>query len=177
MKNLFSTSIYKRIKLNGDKTKAKPQLVSGFTLIEILVAIAIFLILGAIFIGVFVSLNREQALFGGVTTVKAVLSEARSKTLSSEGSLQYGVHFDDTSGVLTLFEGGSYDSGAPTNMDFPLHSFVDITDVSLSGGGDDIIFKKLTGETDQDGEVVLLVSDGSEFRYATVTIYATGVVE
>ena len=101
------------------------------------------------------------------------MREARGQTLSSENSSQYGVHF--TSSKITLFTGSSYIVGTSTNQDFNLTSTDTILTITLTGGGNDIVFNRLTGETTQNGTVVVSSTLATTTR--TVTIYKTGVVD
>lgn len=149
----------------------------GFTLIEILVVIAIFFIFLALLITPFILLNREQALTGSMLIVKSALSEARSKTISSEHDTRYGVHFEEGESVIVLFRGSSYSSGDPDNVDVPLHSYISIDSVDLAGSASSVLFDRLTGATSQAGEIVLVEGTGDDAKYKTITIFSTGVVE
>lgn len=146
---------------------------SGFSTIEVLVVIVILAIVAAMVIAGFNTLNRRQALDKDVLLVLAVLNEARSLTLSSKGDTQYGVHLDEYS--ITLFRGSSYNSSASTNVVSDLSGYGHISAHSL-GGGDDILFERLTGDTDDDGTITLsLRSDGSTTR--VITVRATGIID
>ena len=78
---------------------------------------------------------------------------------------------------MVLFRGAIYDSLDANNEAVALDSALEIypTPPSLTGGGSDVIFDRLTGKTNQDGTVIIRVkSDTSKTR--TITINATGVV-
>ncbi len=146
----------------------------GFTLLEILFAIAIITIAITIVTFSFSKLNSQQALDKSADLVVSTLNEARSLTLSSKGDSQYGVHLEASQ--VVLFVGSTYSSSAPTNVVTSINSLVGIKNITLVGGGADIIFKRLTGGTDQTGtlEVFLIANTGS---FHTITISGTGVVE
>ncbi len=146
---------------------------SGFTLIEILVAIGIVLVLGFIIVTTFVSFRKNQSLSLDTQTITTVLSQARNQTISSKNSTSYGVHFGTSK--ITLFTGTVYNSLDTTNEDFNLSSTDTILSVGLNGGGNDVIFERLTGETSRNGTVV--VSSPGIAQSKTVTIYKTGLVE
>lgn len=72
------------MKKNPQPTTFNPQFVSGFTLIEILVSIAVvFILIGVTFAG-YASLNQRQQLLSAGHTVKNVLRDAQSRAGSGE---------------------------------------------------------------------------------------------
>jgi prepilin-type N-terminal cleavage/methylation domain-containing protein len=143
----------------------------GFTLLELLVAIAIAAILFAITVSGFRNLREETNLPLAVDDAVSYLQDARARTLSSEGATVYGVHFE--TGMFVFFIGPTYTAGAPTNKERDLPPTVTISSYSFSGGGDEVIFKRLTGETDNSGTVTFqLTSDPSHTR--TIDINLTG---
>ena len=86
--------------------------------------------------------------------------------------MAYGVHFASTS--VTLFSGGAYMVSDPSNKVVTLHSRALIATTTLAGGGSNVFFKRLTGETDEVGEVIIVLKS-NEAASTTVTINKTGV--
>jgi len=149
----------------------------GFTLIEMLTVVAIFFILSALVVTPFVLLEREKALSGSALILKTALSEARSKTVAAQGGGRFGVHAVSGEKVLTLFQGDSYNEGDSDNVSISLNSYVEISSVDLDGASPFVLFEKISGETNQSGEIVLVGNQFGDLRYATVTIFSSGVVE
>ncbi len=146
----------------------------GFTLLEILISLSIMLLLVFVVSGVFRSFNKKQEIESKVVLAKSLLEEARARTLSSRNDKVYGVHFETAH--IVLFEGGTYSAGVATNELHDLGPHVSLFGTALSDGGSDIIFKRLTGETLQNGTVTLsLVSDVSQ--KGILTISTTGLVQ
>lgn len=146
----------------------------GFSLLEILVVIAIAATLFTIVANVFSSYEKQQALDKDAEKIRSFLLEARGRTLSSRELSSYGVHFETSRTVL--FRGSSYSASDPGNLSQPLRSEVEISNIALGGGGSDVIFARLTGATTGAGTVTLrLKSDTSQMRI--ITIRGTGVVE
>ena len=146
----------------------------GFTFLEVLIAVAIIAVVAAL---VFVSFNRSNqvsALSGSTEVIVSVIQEARTLTLASKAASQYGVHFSVDE--VVLFKGATYSTSDPENRTTRIHPLVRISVITLSGGGTDVVFKRLTGGTDQNGTITLeLASDPSRQEMVTVTI--TGIVE
>lgn len=145
----------------------------GFTLIETLGALAIIGLIAAIGVASFVGFNTREAVEQEVGKLLSVISEARTLTISAKDGSVYGIHFEEEK--VVLFTGASYDSGATTNRVQLLNNAVKLSSISLTGGGSDVMFKKLTGGTDQDGTItVSSVRDGVDTGVVTIT--ATGAV-
>lgn len=144
----------------------------GFTLIEVLIALGIIIVIASITFKPFNNFRDSEALNGAVEEVLSTLQQARGQTLASTGDSQYGVHLAATQ--LVLFTGVTYNSAASTNQAVTLSSLVNLSNISLAGGGSDIIFARLTGATSQSGSLVLaLKSDATQSR--TITINSNGI--
>jgi type II secretory pathway pseudopilin PulG len=146
----------------------------GATLLEVIVSITIILILGMIGMWYFMKARGGEALNKDRQGVVAILAEARALSLSSKNAASYGVHVEASKAVL--FEGSTYSSGASSNKLHTFNSSVQISANSFNGGGNEIIFNRLTGETDDFGTIRLsLVSDA--MSSTTITVNNLGVVE
>lgn len=144
----------------------------GFTLIELLISLAVIAIIAAIVAFPLSNFKRMQALRGGVEDLSSFIQEARSLTISSRDSLQYGIHLESDRAVL--FSGSSYSAGASTNRTMQFPSGV-TGSWSLQGSGANIIFERLTGETDHYGTITLSLSSPTVSR--TITVSKLGSVD
>lgn len=155
----------KLLKINKNK---------GFTLIEILMVITILGIISSIVILNLSQFRNEQLLKNTTLDVVSLLSKARQNTLSSVNSTNYGVHFDSNKAVL--FTGSVYSSNNATNEPIVFSSKVIIpTPSGLNiGGGSDVIFERLTGETIGGTIKIQLTSDSTKQKI--ITIGKTGSV-
>ncbi|MDP3735640.1 MAG: prepilin-type N-terminal cleavage/methylation domain-containing protein [bacterium] len=146
----------------------------GFTLIEILISVAVIAILASIATISFTGLRERQALSIGVEEVRTLLSRARARTLAAEDDSVFGLHI--TTSSVTLFRGVTYNPAAGDNELHVLDSLVTISAHALAGGGADVVFDKRTGMTSDYGTItVALASDVSENK--VITIAQTGLVE
>ena len=148
----------------------KIRFAQAFTLLEILIVVAIAGIIALIAFGAFTSFNRTAAVNSAVQIAISALEEARTKTLASQNQSVYGVHFDTES--VTVFVGNTYDPFSPDNRVRTFPTPVTVTNISLNGGGSDVVFKRLSGVTDQFGSIDL---SSASSMVRTVTIDKTGI--
>lgn len=144
----------------------------GFTLIEILFALAVVAFLAGSGAFVFSRMNAAKTLDGETEKTLSLLHEARQLTLSAKDGAAYGVHFEEHKAVL--FQGPTYSAAASSNKEYSFVPSVKISAISFAGGGVDAVFKKLTGATEHSGFVRFsLIMDAN--ASSTITIEETGI--
>lgn len=144
----------------------------GFTAIELLVGIAVIAVIFSIATGPLKSFRDSQILASDTENILSILKEARSQTIFSKNSSQYGVHFE--SGRAVLFQGTVFGEPNANNKEFRLNSNLSISNWSLNGGGQDVIFKRLTGTTDQFGTVTAALKNNPA-KVKIINISETGI--
>src|SRR3989344_6129316 len=117
----------------------------GASLVEILVVIGILTIMAALTYETYIKVNANKALDLDAQLIIAEIAQARSLSMGSKNGSQWGVHIASTS--VTLFEGTAYDAGAALNMTSALHPAEHVSNITLYGGGTDIVFERLSGDT------------------------------
>ncbi len=154
----------------------KIQKNKGINLIEILIVISIIGVLSSVVILNLSKFRAEQSLQNTDVDIVSLLNEARTNTISSQNSTTYGVHFE--SNRIVLFMGATFTEPNATNKQINLDSSVSIPasgGISLNGGGSDVIFTRISGDTTNYGTIIVrLVSDVT--RQKTITINKTGIV-
>lgn len=144
----------------------------GFTLVEFLITLSILVVLTTIIFIPMSALRNSKALQITAEDILSLLDEARSGTLSAKDSYAYGTHFE--SSRVVLFRGTAYSSSDPSNKTVDIDGAVEISNISLAGGGQDALFQRLTGKTSQSGTITIrLKSDISKTK--TILIEASGV--
>ncbi len=135
----------------------------GFTLIEIMAAISILFIILAVTLSVGRSFNDSVNLRNASKNVDSKIRLAKSRSIGALNDTNYGVHFESARVVV-------YDASVPFDdadlenevLTLPDNVEINIADVILEGGGVDLVFKRLTGDTDNYGSVRLrVISDPS----------------
>jgi len=113
----------------------------------------------------FPKLNQNQKLDKEALNVASILEEARSLSLSSQGGKQYGVRIQGSQVILL-----------PDYATTMLNSLVGIRNINLTSGTSTIWFKRLSGNTDQNGsfEVYLISSSSS---YKTIRVSKVGNID
>jgi len=146
---------------------------AGFTLIEILVVIAIIALVSSLMIFAFTGLESVQALEQEVGTVRGFLEEARVYTQGSRSASSYGVWFEEEG--VTLFRGESWAERDEILQDRRFDQSVIISLIDLNDGGSEVVFERLFGEPHTWGEIRLWST--SEEADRRVIIHPSGLVE
>jgi Tfp pilus assembly protein FimT len=144
------------------------NLKKGFSVIEILFVLAIMIILAAIVLPSFKKMRENQVLKSTTSEVISVIDKARSQSVSSIDSSEYGVHFQTDK--VVLFKGITYSSSDASNENIILTTPATISVISLTGGAVDVYFDRLSGAPSKSGTITISVSSLSK----TITISATG---
>jgi prepilin-type N-terminal cleavage/methylation domain-containing protein len=139
----------------------------GVTFVELMVVIGVLAVVFAIAVPSFIFFQKGSSLDNDAEQIINILRLARSKTLASEDSGQYGVYFQPP-GQFTLFKGADYSSrDVSYDKIYNISSGIEIYDASV-----EFVFERITGFVNEPGHVSLrIVSDPSK----TKTIYVEGL--
>ncbi len=141
----------------------------GITAVELLVVVAVLGIIFSIVLPQFSKIRENQVLKSAVGDIISSLNKARSQTLASVNSSSYGVHFQ--SDKVIIFKGASFSSSASDNETISIISPATISSITISGGGANLYFNRLTGAPNATGSIAV----SSPNFIKTITISATGV--
>jgi prepilin-type N-terminal cleavage/methylation domain-containing protein len=142
----------------------------GVSVIEVIVSLAILVILLAVTLPSFNTMRKNQVLKAAASEIFSALDKARSQTLSSISSSEYGVHFETSK--IVIFKGTTYSSSDATNEEVLLTTPATITSISLTGGASDLYFNRLSGSPNKSGTITITNSSTTK----VITISATGAV-
>lgn len=142
----------------------------GFSLLEFVGMFAVILVITAIVVGGFLGFKRGSELTLANEHALSQLREAKARTLASRDNAAWGAHFE-TDRVILFKE--TYSAGAAENETAMLPTSVEISAIALAGASNDVIFKRLTGETNQYGTITIrLKNDPAQIR--AIIIEPTG---
>ena len=146
--------------------------ITGFTLLEIVVSIAILILIASAASVSFSNSRKVRELTTASQNVLSILRTAQSKTLAGEEASQWGVHIEQTQ--VILFRGATY-AGAGLTETYPLPSTIEIANITLLGSGSDVIFKRIEGTTDETGAFELRVKSDTTKTFS-ITVDSSGKV-
>lgn len=136
----------------------------GFTLMEVLVVVAILMIIAAISLSSWLSFSDTTALSNNAKMIETKIKLAKSYSLSALNDVNYGVHLE--AGSITIFPNDTaYTFGDPDNQVFTLTDGVEIYD----GVGNSIIFDRLTGTTANSGNIgIRIIARPTKTKIVTI---------
>ncbi len=138
----------------------------GFTLLELLLSVAIIAILAGLSLPVYRTLLSKNDLDVAAVTVAQSLRRAQILSQAVDGDMTWGLKVQ--SGSIVIFRGASF-AARDTTFD---ETFSTSTTIGVSGTTE-IVFAKMTGLPQSTGAVTL----SSETDTKSVTINAKGMVD
>jgi len=140
----------------------------GFSILEIIIVLAILILLMVLILPSFKTIRNNQIIKSTASDVFSALDKARSQSLSSIDSMEYGVHFQ--SDKIVVFKGTTYSAVDVNNEEVSITSPASISDISLTGGAVDVYFDRLSGAPNKTGTITISLDSSSK----VITISATG---
>jgi len=141
------------------------RIASGFTLVEIILAVALIAIIGGVTVGVSQRVLVQNDQLAAENAVIADLRAARERSLGNADDSQWGVRIE--SGTITIFRGSSYAS-----RDTQADVTTPISDTITVSGDQEYVFSQLTGAVDETGSVT--ITSASD-RTQTLSVNQYGV--
>ncbi|MDD2935247.1 MAG: hypothetical protein PHX25_02110 [Candidatus Pacebacteria bacterium] len=145
----------------------------GITLLEALFAIGIVFLLFVFGIKPFEAVRDRQMLNRVVEDVEKILQSARTNSQASTDASSYGVHFEVDR--ATFFAGSFYFESDPDNQTIIFDDNVNITELFLVGGGSDVVFNRITGDTNTSGSIKFSLIDNPS-RFKLITVFPIGTI-
>ena len=124
---------------------------AGFTLLEVLMSIAIITSLAAVSLPVFQSFQVRNDLHVAATTVAQSFRRAQTLAQASDGDISWGLKVQ--AGSIVIFKGVNY-AGRDASYDEIFDLPGDITPTGLG----EVVFAKFTGDPSTTGTVTLTSS-------------------
>lgn len=151
----------------------KGKLLGGFTAIEILIVVSIIGVIMMIIIPPFSNFRKTSLVKTETQDIVSFVNKARLSSMSSKNDLEYGVHFD--SNAVVIYSTPVYAAGDSTNETRTLNSQLNFNSTLVEGGGNDVVFKKVTGATNKYATTTLKFV-GNTATSTTLVIRPSGVI-
>jgi prepilin-type N-terminal cleavage/methylation domain-containing protein len=150
----------------------KTKFISGFSLGEVLITLAIISIVSSIAVTAFKGMNERQVLDKSILSVMSIINETRSSSLSSKDSSDHGVYIEE--GKITSFIGSNYSPTDSKNVIYDLNSLVRVS----SSVPKTIVFKRTTGILFQNSPIVVNVSLKKDVNASSsIIVFPTGIIQ
>ncbi|MES2985926.1 MAG: prepilin-type N-terminal cleavage/methylation domain-containing protein [Patescibacteria group bacterium] len=142
----------------------------GFTLLELVICIALLVLVSGLVYGSFASLNNRQILDTEIGQVKSYIQKARMDSLNSKNGDSHGVIF--ATSTLTVIEV----LATSTSYVFTLNNRVRL--VSSTLGTSTLTFARISGLPNATGTLTYTYSAGNTVvGTSTITINGAGIVQ
>lgn len=151
---------------------SKKNRCQGFTLLEIIISVGVLTLISGLALVSFINSRNVREVATSGQDVISVLRLAQSKSIGGEDNSAWGIHLEQ--GQAVLFRGTSY-IGATFTQSFPLSARLEIANIALIGGGSDVVFKRITGRTDNSGSFEVRVRSATTISFS-VSIDGSGKV-
>lgn len=139
----------------------------GFTIAEIIVAVAIMTLVTSVGVVTFVSSKNSANLNYYTDRIISSLEQARSNSASGKGGSSYGIKFATSTLTYTLFTGSTYSSSDVNNVVTQIGTGYTLS-TNLTASSTTIVFSRLTGAPNATGTVTLLQQATSKSKVITV---------
>lgn len=143
----------------------------GFTLIEVMITVGIITVLAGLsgpMANIFLSRNELHTEAFKMTDA---LRRAKAQSMYAVEDSVWGVRF--TASDYTVFRGPVYNPADAFNDTFTLPGILTISGIIINGGGNDIIFDRITGTTSTFGTTTIQTDD---FQSRTIIINQGGTI-
>jgi len=134
---------------------------SGFSLIEVLAIVGVLCLLALMSLVAFYRFHKEADFSSSFSVLFNTLKLAQNKTVASEGDSRWGIYLDNLSSPnqYILFKGSGFVTRDHAfDQLYKLPHNVIFSEISL-GGSQEVVFKKITGATEQEGKISLCLRD------------------
>jgi prepilin-type N-terminal cleavage/methylation domain-containing protein len=131
-------------KLKAQNFKIFKNRSRGFTLMEIIISMAILALFGTISVIYLGSYRRSVSIDTEAEKIVAYLRQAQNRATSGESGVDWGVHFDNPSSgddYYALFQGDAYTSSVETIY---LSNQIQFS-YPAPGGTENIVFQRISG--------------------------------
>lgn len=143
----------------------------GFSMLELVIVTGIIAVISTIAVVSYYALVARADLNGNARNIISTLNLARSETITSDQASPWGVHLEVDK--YALFKGATYNAADANTKIYILPSSLEISNIALNGGGSEILFTRITGQTTNYGNITIR-NKSQTTNLANITIEASG---
>ncbi len=157
--------------------RARPRQARAFSLVELLVVVAIMVVLATVALANLSSRKNSTDLTSASKQIAALLREAQSNAMAQEGGTVWGMHFENATATAPFFALFSSRYSPTTTVGFyRLPAGVAYQPATLpSGTSRDVTFAEITGAASASTSIGLYMPSNPAFS-STITIASSGAV-
>ncbi len=147
----------------------------GFTLMELLIVVAITIILAGVGVSSYINQQRAKLLDTATQEIVGYLRYTQQKSMAQEGGNQWGVHFEnpaDEKDFYALYTGATYTTPAETRY-LPA-GIIFVT--PATGASINVSFNKLTGTNYSGTSQSLVIQSTSSNATTTISVSSQGLI-
>lgn len=142
----------------------------GFTLIELVIVLGLMAVIGALAFASYATSRRVRDVVANGQNALSVMRTAQTRAIAGQDNTLWGVRLE--ANRFILFSGAAYAGSLATTI-YTLPATVEIANIALAGGGQEVVFHRLDGRTDQSGTFDVRAI-GSASQIFSVTIDPSG---
>ncbi|MEK7481863.1 MAG: type II secretion system protein [Patescibacteria group bacterium] len=172
MENYEEKNTYQLISFSAFKLN------KGFTLLELLLVMAILIILGTVAFNAYYNFQLEVKVDEEANRIKQILRQVQQKAISGEQNAKWGARFVNATSsdqYYDVFYGNSYSAGTSTDR-YYLATGIDFTSPSSSSTLD-VIFNKRTGINSSSSDITITIKTETSDIIKSVTTTARGLIQ
>ncbi len=143
---------YKILNRNAKYEIRNAKSVKGFSLMEVLITMSLFLLTASMGIGAYFQYYQTALVNADIDSTLTLMKDTRFKALKNPTNSNYGIHIDSATSSLISFR-ETYTPGLIENIVVELEQ-LDIKSLDLApniGATNEILFEKQTGKTQNSG--------------------------
>jgi len=129
---------------------------AGFTLAEIIIALAIIVMLSTLALFLGFDFYRGYSLRSDANNIVSVLRRARNNALDNVNEAPHGVFINSSTKQLIIFQGNSYAARNPT-----FDGIFMLAPLVTPSGLQEVVFSQLSGDSNASGTITLATEQKS----------------
>src|SRR3989344_4954298 len=152
--------LYSHTPNNNQKNRPSKSLMSGFSIVEVMLVISIILVLSVTLITRFNGANANNTLKDNQAKVINILEEARNRSASGADNSDHGIYLDTVAKKLILFTGPCISPCVGKTIDLS----ASISSLSVAPVTNQIVFKRIAATADPTTTITVTNTAGDSLQ-------------